>query len=368
MSSNSSTSRRLKGIYLRSKKFWYRYSYDARQYRVPLDTEDEAVAITKALRIRANPLLAGANPLSEEIKKYLEAKQEEGIFTRNSADSRGPVLKAWINNRKLKEVREISEDEIKSWLSSLRRRKDRLAESSIETYGMIIRGFCAWLVTEHKLRENPAAFIKAKTATSAKRRRFCLREQVDNLISECPDLELKFILYCGFHGGLRKGEIVQARPEWFDLRLNIIHIVESEDWRTKDKDKRTIPLTKAFRDFLLEEMPVDGELPGPFLIQPNKKQGKARYRYDFRKPFADYINGKGLAWVKPHVMRHTFASLLAIAGVSIFKIAQWLGDGVKVVERHYAHLLPQDSDIERAFGDDKTKPKPEVGIDQALRG
>jgi hypothetical protein len=39
-----------------------------------------------------------------------------------------------------------------------------------------------------------------------------------------------------------------------------------------------------------------------------------------------------------------------------------------VVERHYAHLLPQDSDIERAFGDDKTKPKPEVGIDQALRG
>ncbi len=40
---------------------------------------------------------------------------------------------------------------------------------------------------------------------------------MDLLISECPDRELKFILYCGFHAGLRKGEIVQARPEWFDL-------------------------------------------------------------------------------------------------------------------------------------------------------
>ena len=30
----------------------------------------------------------------------------------------------------------------------------------------------------------------------------------------------------------------------------------------------------------------------------------------------------------PHIMRHTFASLLASAGVSIYKIAKWLGDDV----------------------------------------
>ncbi len=72
---------------------------------------------------------------------------------------------------------------------------------------------------------------------------------------------MKFILYCGFHAGLRKGEIVQARPHWFDLRLNIIHITESETWITKDKDKRTIPMTTAFRKFLEEEMAIDGELP-----------------------------------------------------------------------------------------------------------
>ncbi|HEV2208594.1 MAG TPA: site-specific integrase [Verrucomicrobiae bacterium] len=353
MSSNSSTNGRLKGVYLRGKVFWYRYSYEGHQYRVSLETDDEAQAITKALRVQANPVLAGADPLSEEITKYVAVKQEEGTYTRNSADSREAVLRAWTADRALKEVRQIDSDEIKTWLSSLRRGKDRLQQSSIESYGMIIRGFCGWLVTGHKLRENPAAFIKSKSLPSAKRRRFCQRDQVDDLINGCTDIELKFIQYAGFHAGMRKDEIIQARPEWFDLKLNIIHITETETFKPKDKDKRTIPLTKAFRDFLVNEMMVEGELPGPFLIQPNKQQRKSRYRYDFRKPFAEYMKEKGFAWVTPHIMRHTFASLLAIKGVSIFKIAKWLGDDVKVVERHYAHLMPQDADIERAFGDEE---------------
>jgi hypothetical protein len=74
------------------------------QYRVPLDTEEEGEAITKALRTRANPLLAGAEPLSDEIKGYLEAKQDDGTYTRNSADSRGPVLNRWVRERRLSEV------------------------------------------------------------------------------------------------------------------------------------------------------------------------------------------------------------------------------------------------------------------------
>jgi hypothetical protein len=101
MSRNSSTNGRLKGIFLRGKKFWYRYSYERRQYRVPLDTEDEGEAITKALKICANPLLAGAEPLSDEIKSYLEAKQDDGTYTRNSADSRGPALNRWVRERHL---------------------------------------------------------------------------------------------------------------------------------------------------------------------------------------------------------------------------------------------------------------------------
>jgi hypothetical protein len=58
----------------------------------------------------------------------------------------------------------------------------------------------------------------------------------------------------------------------------------------------------------------------------------------------------------PHVMRHTFASLHAAAGTSIYKVALWLGDGVEVVQPHYAKLSPSDADINKAF-DEPITPK-----------
>ena len=61
------------------------------------------------------------------------------------------------------------------------------------------------------------------------------------------------------------------------------------------------------------------------------------------------MEAQKVPWVTPHIMRHTFASLLASAGVSIYKIAKWLGDDVRTVQRHYAKLLPNDSEIERAY-------------------
>jgi integrase len=76
---------------------------------------------------------------------------------------------------------------------------------------------------------------------------------------------------------------------------------------------------------------------------------KSIYRWDFGRPFDLYMEEQEAQWVTPHIMRHTFASLLASAGVSIYKIAKWLGDDVRTVQRHYAKLLPNDSEIERAF-------------------
>ncbi len=365
-SPNPSTGGRSQGVFLRGRTVWYRYSYQGRQYRVSLDTQDEGEALTRALRIRNNPVLMDANPLQDEIEDCLREKLEDQTYTRNSADTRHAVLNAWANQRGLKEVRQITRDEIDLWQRSLRKGKHRLKELTIETYGMILRGFCTWLVKKKKLRESPAAHLKSRVSSSGKKRLFCKRDQVDALINQCPDVELKFIFLAGFHAGLRKDEIIQARPSWFDLELRILHITESDEWKPKDKDKRTIPLSERFCRFLTDEMSVKGKLPGPFLIRPNKQQGKARYRYDFRKPFAEYVKKKGPAWLTPHIMRHTFASLLAIAGVSIFKIAQWLGDDVLIVGRHYAHLMPQDSDIERAFGEGKPQATKQSGINDAL--
>jgi site-specific recombinase XerD len=52
-------------------------------------------------------------------------------------------------------------------------------------------------------------------------------------------------------------------------------------------------------------------------------------------------------WVTPHVMRHTFASLAAQAGISLYKIGQWMGHSSSEVTEIYAHLAAYDADIDR---------------------
>jgi integrase len=207
-----------------------------------------------------------------------------------------------------------------------------------------IRSFFNWLMDRKVVRENPVAGVKMAKLDQKGREKFCEPELRDKLIAECENEEMRFILYCGFHAGMRKNEIIEARPEWFDLKAGSVTIRKTASFRPKDRQERTVPLTAAFKAFL-----ATYGLRKPFMIAPKVEQGRARYRYDFRKPFIDYTVAKKCRWVTPHVMRHTFASLLASAGVSIYKVALWLGDEVRTTQKHYAKLLPKDDDIEKAF-------------------
>ena len=173
---------------------------------------------------------------------------------------------------------------------------------------------------------------------------FCREAQRDQLIETAERDDLKFALYCGFHAGMRKNEIIEARPFWFDMEARLIHMRRTPTMNFKDREERTVPMTAEFHDFLLGY-----GLREPFMLQPEVNKGKNRYRYDFKRPFSEHVTAQGFPWVTIHTMRHTFASLLASHGVSLYKIAVWLGDDPRVVDRRYARLKPNDPDIERAF-------------------
>ena len=112
----------------------------------------------------------------------------------------------------------------------------------------------------------------------------------------------------------------------------------------KDRDARTVPLTDQFADFLKQ-----WGLRSPDVLQPDVVQGSHRYRFDFRPAFSACLTAQGVLWITPHVMRHSFASICASKGIDIYRIATWLGDDVRVVQRHYAKLRPNDREIMKAF-------------------
>ncbi len=272
------------------------------------------------------------------LSGYLVSKRAH--ISRNYHRDLSVVLESW--SREFVTLDSVSTQSLQEWADNKLR---TVKPSTVAAYLFSIRKYYDWLIIHQIVSgKNPVIGVTLPRHRKPFRRVFVSRDTACRLITECTDAELKYILFCGFHSGLRFGEVVASRPEWFSLPDALLHVTRCEDWDTKDHEDRTIPLTDAFLAFLR----VYG-LPSPYMLYPEKRVGgRHRYRYDFKRKFYNYLRRKNVRMTF-HDCRRTFASLHASAGTSIYKIAKWLGDDVGVVQRHYGHLEPRDTEINRAF-------------------
>jgi len=331
---------KIKGLYKRGHVFWFTHQKDGRRIFVSLRTSDYVEAAQKAVMILKRPSLNPTQGLGADIDAFLAYQLAHRNFTAASADSKGAVLRKFGRSMGWLDTASIATEDIQRFYDEQR---GEVSESSAQTYIMALRSFFGWTVQQALRRDNPAAGVRMGRVVSAPRRLFCTFAQRDTIINGAPTPELKFVFYCGFHAGLRKNEIIQAQPDWFDLEQGLLHLKKTATFEPKDKEERTVPLTKEFREFLKEY-----GLHSPFMLRPDVEQGKSLYRYDFDRPYFRYLDPLGFRWVTPHIMRHTFGSLLASRGCSIYKIAIWMGDEVATTQKHYAKLLPIDPDIDLA--------------------
>lgn len=335
----------LRGMYRRGRIWWFKWGARGNTFRQSLKTDNEELAIQRALEIRGRPELSHSKEWEAEVKAWASLKLRMGEFRPQTAENRQQVLLAFGKAIKAGAVTQIVPQHVEEWHQAL-----SVTPSTAESYLSYLSSFFSYLVEEGKIRSNPCKTVRRRKVRRAARRGFLEPDEVDKLIHGAPNDEMKFILLAGFDAGLRTAEIVEARPEWFDMKRGLLHVQRSATWEPKDREDRTIPLTDRFREFL------EAFRQKPFMIAPKalpqrpaRKGAKKRwrYRYDFRRPFKDYVAKMGHPDLTRHDMRRTFASLRVSAGVSIYKVAKWLGDGVSVVERHYGHLIPGDADVNR---------------------
>lgn len=340
------------GIYLRGSVYWLNFQRKGKRIFVSLETDDFAEAVKKAAEMRAHPGLVTANDFESEIQAFIAYKRRKQEFTEASAHGRGFILKAFARWLGKASPAHVTRSDVQEYYDLNLR---DYSATTANSYVSILRSFFNWCVSVARIcRVNPCSNIDQSEDENrgVTMRDFCTETQRNKLISTCTREDLSFVLYCGFHAGLRKKEIIEARPFWFDLNAGLIHLRRTATMQFKDREERTIPMTKQFKAFLKTY-----GLREPFMLQPSVKQGRNRYRYDFIRPFNEHCKLQELAWVTPHTMRHTFASLLVSHGVSLYKVAIWLGDDPRVVDRRYARLKPKDPDIERAFHSSGYSPR-----------
>lgn len=169
--------------------------------------------------------------------------------------------------------------------------------------------------------------------------RFLSREEVAALRAATREdvlLDLGVLLAVG--AGLRRTEMLHVFRE--DLRLDheqpFLRVTRLRGSIKNRSSERTVPLPRAVADELRgREIPALGRLVPLHRSVLGRRFEPARSR-------------AGLPWVTWHVLRHTFASWHVQAGVSLAKIAGWMGNTPAICWRHYASLAPGgDPDVER---------------------
>jgi integrase len=341
------------GLYQRGRTYWLKFYVDGRPRRESLRTDDLSLAIQKADILRRTPAMEPSGRWKAEVQTYAAERQRQDRLTAEVGRTRVYALVKEGARMGWTQPARVTTPMIQSWYEELRRTN---TENTALTYVTFLRSFYAWLLEKGKVRENPVALVKLARNKPAPRRNFVSRENVRRLIEQCEEPQLKFILYCGFHAGLRKGEINAVAPDWIHLgeegaggRIDVrirprqTNSPKDKGWRPKSRRERSVPLTAEFRAFL-----ASGEidLTKKFVLMPHVKEGRARYRYDFREPLQQYFERFGVD-ATAHDMRRTFASLKVMAGASLVKVAKWLGDSYQVTFEHYSCLVPdKDKDIE----------------------
>lgn len=327
----------MQGVHKRRRKWWFRFSYGGKQHLVNTGEEDEGRAIMVAQRIEANPeAFIDSTELEFLLADYLKAKRLRGISSTHLENEEW-TLKRFLSDTGLKRPRQITTKAVAAWVAPHVERNGKTGDDYLDR----IRRFCRFLVAHGRLVANPCDDIPRTKRRPKPRRRFLNVKESRALLDACDDSDLKTVVYLALHCGLRKGETLAARWSWVDLGAGLLHVQTSDDWTPKDREDRTIPISRELADWL---RPRTGK-PADFLARPDKEPGEWRNRWEFRRAFASACRRAGLEDVTFHDLRRTFASLHVTNGTPLYVVAKWLGDGHAVVERHYGHLIAQDSRI-----------------------
>lgn len=338
-------------IYKRGGIWYVKWHENGRRRRKSLKTPSKQRALVRQAEIEAN--LAEGRPMAhkkdmpvdEFTTEYLaHIKRDKRPHTvktlahewRRFVEWARPIRLGDIDSERIQAYKEhlLDKDKAKSTVCSRLLRLSSIFQTAIKDM--------------HCLQgQNPVKGVKLPKADEGFPHYLEL-EEIDRLL-ECAKRhgrDMHLLVALGVYAGLRKNELINARWEWIDLKGNGRIFVQSNgSFKTKSGRDRKVPLSIKLRAILEDYRQPEGFILRP--EQPKRAGSDTAYRADFTRAFQAVCKQAGLEKVNFHVLRHTFASQLAIAGVSLYKIGTWLGHRDVKTTMIYAHLSPEDEDINR---------------------
>jgi len=204
--------------------------------------------------------------------------------------------------------------------------------------------------------KNPAKKLDLPSIPK-KEKRALTDEELEIIKKASFTLKQKAFIYILLYAGLRREEILALTKGDIDFKNNVIHVNKSvnfinnrpvlKNYTKSDASMREIPILDPLKPVLKEYLST---LKGMYLFEPVKSNGlmtETAFR-SFWKTIWNCLNrtaggnSKVIAFSKdvtPHILRHTYATMLYYAGVDIKQAQYLLGHASpEVTLEIYTHL------------------------------
>ena len=140
-------------------------------------------------------------------------------------------------------------------------------------------------------------------------------------------------------GGLRSAEIRGLRLADVDMGMRRVRVIGKGD------RERLVPIDRVFFDelaaYLRNERPRDCATSECFVVLRGPTLGGAISEDGLRKIFRVHRERTGATRVRPHRLRHTYATELAGAGIDLLALRELMGHASPETTAKYVHLAPE---------------------------
>jgi integrase len=204
-------------------------------------------------------------------------------------------------------------------------RNQGTSDGTIRTRLLLLRAALGWAAKMKYI--DAAPYIPAPPAGEA-RNRHLTRDEFKRLYMAAEEPHIKTFLALGVLSGLRNGAILSLTWDQIDAERRFIRPTGG----TANKKRADIRIGP---DLMLALGTAWWMRDGPYVVHWKGKQVAS-----VKKGFKRSVERSGIDPVTIHDLRRTCAVWQAEKGVSIEKIAEWLGDSVAIARKHYARYSP----------------------------
>jgi integrase len=278
---------------------------------------------------RLNPAKARKSPrfdaFAQEYLEWVKANKKPLTYVRVSVIIRRELI-PFFGTTKLSEVTPWQIEQFK------KAQKDtEKAPATINLALTFLRALLYKAKAWGNLAETPFRDVKL-LKNPREKTRFLSEEEEGAILTVCSP-PLRRMVEAGTLTGFRRQELTSLRPEDVDFQRAVVSVASCY---AKNGESRTLPIGPRLRTILQGAIQDRGDVPTVFVTE----KGRPWIPNTFRVAFSKACEMAGLTPLSPHVLRHTFASRLVMAGVDLRTVQELMGHKTIAMTLRYAHLSP----------------------------